>query len=954
VTSFVEETAGTVASLLERDLELELLGKALAGARGCRGSLVIVEGPAGVGKSALLTAAGLLAVEAGCDVLTARGAELEREFAFGVARQLFERHVHQLTPGERGAVIDGAAGLAGSVLALSTRAQMPLVDPAFAITHGLYWLCANLAERRSLMLCIDDAHWADRESLRFLSYLAPRLDGVPVLVVVATRSGEDRDARVVLDASLELSNVRRLTLAELSEAASVRLIEGSMRGGVEREFARQCHEATGGNPFLLRRLLASIADDQIAPIAANANRIVPLGAQALARITATRLGRLSEEARAVARSLAILGSSAPARAVAEVADLEQADLVDALDGLFAAALIGPGLPLRFEHPLIERAIHENIPPHERSRLHRRAAEVLIGLNATPERIAAQLLHCPANDDEVVVEALLAAARAAMAKGAPGAARLYLERALAEPPPRERRSIVLHRLALAQLGDGSDPLPAFEEAFATCEDPVCRAEIVADLAGAIWQVGEPGGTTYERCLPLVEKAISDLGDRRGIEVDRLESLFLGASVARLQTKPLFDQRIARLRSDAIEDSVSGRLLLVHVMVAALAAGEPPRRIRKLAERVLAAGSFLAEVGTESQLFYLPIDCLMACDELAMARRWCDTALDHARSRGSVFGITTALMYRSQCAYRAGDLRDAEADATASAISDPTRLNTIPVATLVPPLIERGALDEAGARINASEITRLDPADWFGAKVARLARGLYRLARGDLQAAVSDVLDCGAFADAWGPGAVRLLDWRPAAVTALISLGERDQARTIAADGVELANRLKQARLRGTAMRALALAQGGDQGIELLREAASVLSGSPARLEAARTLVEYGSALRRSGRRRDARPALSEGLDLAYRCGATALASRAREELIAAGARPRRERISGVDSLTASERRVAQLAADGMTNREIAQTLFITMKTVATHLTHCYQKLDITSRDELRDKLTRVGD
>jgi DNA-binding NarL/FixJ family response regulator len=158
----------------------------------------------------------------------------------------------------------------------------------------------------------------------------------------------------------------------------------------------------------------------------------------------------------------------------------------------------------------------------------------------------------------------------------------------------------------------------------------------------------------------------------------------------------------------------------------------------------------------------------------------------------------------------------------------------------------------------------------------------------------------------------------------------------------------------ALRATGLGEGGARGLELLAEAAAVLEGSPARLEYARALADFGAALRRAGRRSDARDPLRQALDLADACGARPLAERARQELRAAGGRPRRPRISGAGALTASERRIAGMAVDGLSNPEIAQALFVTKKTVEAHLGSAYRKLSIHSRAELAAALRSPGD
>jgi DNA-binding CsgD family transcriptional regulator len=162
----------------------------------------------------------------------------------------------------------------------------------------------------------------------------------------------------------------------------------------------------------------------------------------------------------------------------------------------------------------------------------------------------------------------------------------------------------------------------------------------------------------------------------------------------------------------------------------------------------------------------------------------------------------------------------------------------------------------------------------------------------------------------------------------------------------------ARSVGIALRVAGLVNEPHDRLELLAQAVCVLEGSGADLEYGRALVDYGAALRRHGRRARAREPLRTALDLAVRTGATTLADRARAELVAAGAKPRRDRIEGRDALTASERRVADLVAKGLSNREIAQSLFVSLRTVETHLTHAYRKLDVTARAELQVALQRL--
>jgi DNA-binding CsgD family transcriptional regulator len=260
-----------------------------------------------------------------------------------------------------------------------------------------------------------------------------------------------------------------------------------------------------------------------------------------------------------------------------------------------------------------------------------------------------------------------------------------------------------------------------------------------------------------------------------------------------------------------------------------------------------------------------------------------------------------------------------------------------------------LNEAAALLEHAE---LGPMQGTRPEVRFLhTRARARLARGESQAAIADLRACQA-QEAFGFRNPNVLAWRSTLALALPD-SARDEALELAELELELARKIGQPRAIGIALRARGLLSTGEQQISMLTQATTTLEASPSRLEHARALTDLGAALRRASRRNAARPLLAHALDIASRCDARALATRAREELIAAGARPRRERLSGIDALTASERRVAHMAATGMTNREIAQALFVTTKAIAGHLTHVYEKLDITGRAQLPDALDETN-
>jgi len=263
------------------------------------------------------------------------------------------------------------------------------------------------------------------------------------------------------------------------------------------------------------------------------------------------------------------------------------------------------------------------------------------------------------------------------------------------------------------------------------------------------------------------------------------------------------------------------------------------------------------------------------------------------------------------------------------------------------------DVAGAELAWKE-SGLDkaPTNARGSVLNLQARAHLRTAQGRLQEALADLRACGRIEDQWDVRTPVLTQWRADAALILSAAGEIDEAERLIDEELARCRAFAAPRTLGIALRAAGAVRQGAAGMRDLQEAVAVLQDSPARLVYAGALYDLGAALRRSGRRSDARPALNTAVELAARCGATALASMAHDELVAAGARPRRDPLHHRTKLTASELRVARLARDGLTNREIAQALFVTEKTIEVHLTNSYRKLGIGSRSQLARMLPQV--
>jgi DNA-binding CsgD family transcriptional regulator len=331
-----------------------------------------------------------------------------------------------------------------------------------------------------------------------------------------------------------------------------------------------------------------------------------------------------------------------------------------------------------------------------------------------------------------------------------------------------------------------------------------------------------------------------------------------------------------------------------------------------------------------------------------QRLCADMLAAARRRGAIQELVGISAWRAGASYDRGELADAEADAR-WALELATGVHRIrAVADLTRVLIERDELDEAADVLEQI----VDPGASRSVEVPRFvfARGQLRGTQGRLPEALEDFLECGERSERLRLTGRNAVLWRAEAALTYAMLGNADEAQRLALEQLELARAFGRPRTVGISLRACGLVTGGDRGLELLGEAVETLERSPSRLELARALSDYGGTLRRAGRRVQARTQLERALDLAHRCGARRIAARARTELVAAGAKPRRDAITGRDALTASELRVARLAAEGLANREIAQGLFITTKTAKGHLSRVYHKLGITGRGQLAAALT----
>jgi DNA-binding CsgD family transcriptional regulator len=940
-------TAHTASDgLLEREVELRAVDEMLAAGQAATGRLLLVEGHAGIGKSALLDAAVRRARAAGMTVMRARASELESGFAFGIALQLFEPLLAGADDETRDRLLAGSAALAGPLLERPTSwGGDEAEDRFYPVMHGLFWLLTNLAETGAVLIVIDDVHWADRASLRLVLYLLQRLDAMAVSIVVARRRGEPGAPDDLLGQIAAHDSSRRVRPRALSRDGGRRLVVAALPAADEA-FANACWRMTEGNVFLLGELVRAVEAEGWKPDAHNAARIGTLAPEAVLRAVAVRLMRLSDDAAGVARAVAVLGDDAQLRHVAALTGREPDRVAAAADALAASDILRPvaGGALRFAHPLLASAVYADVGTAERAALHRRAAEILRDEDITPERVAAHLLPSTGTGETWVVEVLGDAAARALALGVPESAAGYLRRALEEPPEPAARSRLLRQLGISEAATGlPSAVDRLVEALAAAGGEADRAQTLLALGRTLASAGRHG-----EALRALDEAAAGADPHVAAQA-RAEAGALGVLDGTRRAALL--QAAAAPLAPATAPEASGpeqrALLATRCMHAALR-GTPRDEVVAMARQALADDGALAGEGAGGTVLFGVAVALRSADELIWGDRVLSAAMDRSRAQGSMMAFATASLCRGASRWSEGRLAEAHADveqALGAERSGWRQLLPAARGILAGILLDRGDVDAAAACAAG-----LDPrADDGWAMLAPWHEVLGRLALAERRE--SDALaHFGAWRDvvAGIDNPACFAAWRSASSYPLVSLGRSAEALDLAADELKRARAYGAPRAISVALRALAHAEAhGDLELPIARleDAVAIVAPSEACLEHCRAQLDLGTMLRRAGRRSDAGRALGQALELARACGARRAEERALEEIEVAGTRVQRAARRGVDALSPSERRVVALAIDGLSNRQIAEALFVTRKAVEWHLGNAYRKLDVRSRREL---------
>jgi DNA-binding CsgD family transcriptional regulator len=926
-------------ALLERDSELAAIESSLRAAAAGEAGPLVIEGEAGVGKTALL-GEGIRGAEAsGFQVLRARGGEYERDFPYGVVRQLFEPVLER---GEAGVELAGSAAMAAPAFEGSGA------EDSFSVQHGLYWLAAELAEAQPLLIAVDDAQWADAASLQALTYIGRRLEGMRAGLALTVRVGDCEAWTRAIDELRAEPAAGVIRPTPLSVPAVAALAEEAGRTPTE-EFAEACREATGGNPFLLAELFRALAEEGLEFDEESPERLARLAAAGASTAILARLARLGELETEVARTVAILEPRAEVRLVARISERSAEQVNEAGARLVAASLFSDGPSLAFAHPLVREAVLTDMGERARRSANADAARLLDGDGADLDTVAAHLLLSEPMGDEWVVAELRGAAASAIGRGAPRAAAGYLRRALEEPPPPAERIAVKRELGLALLrGDDEEGVEVLREVHATTESREERAEVAAVLSNSLMFRGQ-----HAEAEAILLEALDEnpgLNDRLGIN---LHLHMLLATLGGFEQLP--ERYLPGPEDEVATDTAEGRAILSQAaMLYALGMG-PMSVVSRLIERLgfdPAREEADARAGYPGNPHQFALALIDRGDQVL--ERF-PSLLAGAEARGTLSGVTSAYGARAYCNLLDGQLSEAQADAeTAVRISVEAGFKMPMYTWLGAAALAMTARGEAGAAI-----ALLDRhAGQFGmgpgipGAAALIARGRVLQAVGRHAEACEDFRGAAERVEWVSWPNPEVAGWQPGLALSLAALGEDEEARRLAAECLDVAERAGGTRGIGIALRVQAVVAGGDLGIEALRRSAELLGGTRARVQYAESLIELGAALRRANHRKEAREPLAEGLETAHRCGAALLEERARTELAAAGARPRSVVRTGVDALTPSELRVATLASQGLTNRQVAQSLTVTPKTVETHLRHVFQKLDLTKRTELAGALGDV--
>ncbi|MFI5975509.1 ATP-binding protein [Streptomyces sp. NPDC051452] len=871
------------AALWERDAEIATVARALdvlCADRSSAGNLLVFRGEAGLGKTALLHETRRIAERRGCTVWSARGAETLRSVPFNVVRQLLQPALLSLLPEEAREYLGDWYDIAGPALGI-VDPQESSPDPQY-VCDGLVAAVRRLARREwPLVLLIDDAHWADQETLRWLAAFAERLADLSVLVVIARRPGE-----VAGDSARHLDTVAAAgrpieTLSALTPDATAGLTRATVGRHADDAFCREVWAVTAGNPYETVELLAKVQDSEVQPVEARAGELRALNRAARGGGLVDRLKGLGLEATRFAWAAAILGTHITVDMVARLATMPDDVAAHCAELLCNARILTAPDPasgaeheegeLEFVHPLIATAVYNSIPPGVCTAMHGVAAQIITELSRGAAEAARHLLKVHPDDDEELVEQLREAAREHLAVGAPDAARRCLERALEEPPRPEVHAHVLYELGCATLlTSPAVTIDHLQNALGTAGlDGDDRVDAVVRLSQALLHNDQ-----LEEAVRTVEAeaARHEAGPVR-MRLQAFQYMWEGIHGETVSTAR--SQSLAELAGTCTGRDNAERALLILRGFDAMTHGESAAEVLELCDRALVNGRLAPGLGWTDPEWGMEL-LMMLGSAYAYADR-----LDRAESlfaearrvytgagwRGGHLSLANAflgLAYRRQ-----GRLKDAEATlreglALAERVGRRLPLYWSSTCGLVDTLLARGRVDEAWAIAEQYGFAPPYPSTIVLPDI-RSVRGRLLLAVGRTEEGVNELEAAEKTATSWGGHNPVLAPWSIDLAKALAGSDPARAAR-LAADARAQAERFGTDTAIGEALRCAAALETGERAARLYAQAVTYLEASPCQYEHAAARVEYGIATGSAAE-------LERGLDLALACGADGLAAQA---------------------------------------------------------------------------------
>ncbi|MET8507968.1 AAA family ATPase [Streptomyces sp. NPDC004787] len=936
----------TKVALLERDRELAVLERALGEVSSGSGALIVVSGPAGAGKTQLLLQSSRSARSHGLRELAGEGSPLEREIPFGLLRQLLDVPLARATEEERAEWLAGAAAAAEIVLGNSQRPDVE--EPGeFTTLHSLYWLMVNMCSTGPLVLNLDDLHWADEPSLRFLVYLLPRLKDLPLLVVTAVREKEPGAARYLIDALLTHSASRKLPLAPLTPGAVTEYLVESFGKKPDSKFTAACYRASGGNPMLIGDLAYELKKEGIDPTEVRAEEVYKIGGRAAVRRVSRELSIMHPKSVRVAEAISVLGRDATVPLISQLTELPPSEVARGIERLEDSELLasdllhGTNAVAHFRHPMVESAVYRQINHGRRFDYHSRASEILID-HRDIDRAAAHLLRLPPGVNSSSAVVLRKAANQAISRNAPESALAYLRHLLSQSLPADERLELLTQAATVASGINL-PYAAIllrEALEAVNGDIEARARIAGQLGTILLYLSQP-----EAAVDVLNEAIGQLGPGHQNERRALEAALLNIGTITPGWKHLLT------RADALKRLPPATTMEASMLDCILAGyetfrGDPSGL--ELARRALARPDVRAAAA--KGVFAFPLGCwALVVGDPDEGVEIFSTVMDEARRSGTLAALFLCHLYRSLGSLNRGDLLDAEIDLREAGrlqdVTGWTHGRPTVSALMAETMLELGRPTEAASALSDAQVSRSVPRGFLHYYLYAKSRLLY--AQEHYDAALTVILETGdrlTEAQSFNPA---VIPWRSQAALCLQALGRADEALPYCREELRLARRWGAPYAVGRATRITGQVSPGTSGVNLLKESVEILRTSSARLEYAKSLLVLGAALQSEGKQGEARQCLTAALSIAQTLQAAPIAESARRELHSAGFAASGTVPAGTaERLTSTELTISRLAAQGLTNRQIAERLYLAQKTVEGRLSAIYRKIGISRREQLR--------